>query len=126
MHTSPPLLSLITFCIVSCNLSWLSSVSLPTLLSIPSSTSWRTVLPNILVSHIPPSPLSEFCPEIYCIRSSACCCVPTIGAIYVSIFACIRCTEGLVALSLTPYLLPWRISSGWSIVISSTEGVITP
>ena len=60
-------------------------------------------------------------PWIYRIRSSACCSVPTIGAISVSIFALIMWTEGLFDRIFTPNLFPWRITEGSSIWISSSS-----
>ena len=79
MQTIPPLESLTIFCMVSCSLIWLSSPIMETLLVMPSLTSCSTVLPKMFVSQMPSLEVSAS--EIYPIRSCACCCVPTIGAI---------------------------------------------
>lgn len=55
MHTSPPLLSLTIFCMVSCNFTWLSSSIIVILLRIPSSTSSPMDFPKIFVCQIPSS-----------------------------------------------------------------------
>ena len=53
-----------------------------------------------------PSSLSLELDFMYAIRSFACCSLPTIGAISVSIWARIRFTEGAWAFIFTPYLFP--------------------
>ena len=55
MHTSPPLLSLTIFCMVSCSFSWLSSLIIAILFCIPSITSSSIDLPKIFVPQIPSS-----------------------------------------------------------------------
>ena len=94
IHTMPPLLSLTIFCMVSCSLDWLSSPMEVSLLRMPSCTSCSMDFPNIFVSQM----LSPRCPlsPIYWIRSFACCSVPTIGAISVSMLALIMWIEGLL------------------------------
>lgn len=83
IHTRPPLLSFTIFCMVSWSFTWLSSLIMASLFLIPSSTSCWMDFPKMLVSQMlsPRSGLSL----IYFIRSSACCSVPTMGAISVSI-----------------------------------------
>ena len=58
IHTNPPVVSLTIFCMESCNLIWLSSPIMDSLLRIPSSTSCSMVLPKMLVSQMLPSALS--------------------------------------------------------------------
>ena len=58
IHTNPPVVSLTIFCRESCNLIWLSSPIMDSLLRIPSSTSCSMVLPKMLVSQMLPSALS--------------------------------------------------------------------
>ena len=92
---------------------------------IPSDTICSIVFPNILVSQIP-SGLSFIFPFIYSIRSSAWFLFPTIGAISTIISVLSRLIDGTLAFILTPYLLPFLITTGSSSCIFSFEGVTTP
>ena len=109
----PPLLSLTIFCMVSWSLVWLSSPMAEILVRMPSWTSCSMDLPKMLVSQML-SPRWLLSP-MYWMRSLACCSVPTIGAISVSMFALIMWMDGLLERIFTPNLLPWRMTVGSSI-----------
>ena len=124
IQTIPPVLSFTTFCMVSCSFSLDSSPRDAILVEMPSHTNCSTVFPKIFVSQIDAPPSFVSCK--YPIKSFACCSVPTIGAISVSMFARMKWIEGLLAFIFTPYLPLCLITSGSLIVISSLPGSATP